>query len=350
MTSTMVRTNRPQCAPLPCRRGASSGMATVVARMSAIVMSRSVLGDPPMIDSSPPSTRTTSPVTKDAWLDSRKLTTLAISSGCGRAAERMHRIDCVPHRVLVVGQGDGVAQHRRIDRSRRHRVRADAVPGEVDRDRLHQADQAVLGGGVGGDIGLRRQPLDRGHEDDGALRLDQMRQRRVGDEEAAGQIDRNHLVPALGRRRYRGSVPLDAGVVRDPVERAEGVDRGRHRLPARPPGRPPTRRAFRPGCRPWPAPAATALKGSSAISSNIRSAPSAASRRATAAPIPIAAPVTSATANAPLPTCMSTILARSVWRTNCRCQTLLARPVDGASRPVSLPIDRSPPVVVSVSR
>jgi len=36
-TSTMVRTNRPQCAPAACRSGASSGTVTVVARRSAMV-------------------------------------------------------------------------------------------------------------------------------------------------------------------------------------------------------------------------------------------------------------------------------------------------------------------------
>ena len=36
--STMVRTNRPQCAPLEWRSGASSGIVTVVARRSVIFM------------------------------------------------------------------------------------------------------------------------------------------------------------------------------------------------------------------------------------------------------------------------------------------------------------------------
>ncbi len=34
----MVRTNRPQCAPLLCRSGASSGTVTGVARIAAMVV------------------------------------------------------------------------------------------------------------------------------------------------------------------------------------------------------------------------------------------------------------------------------------------------------------------------
>src|SRR6186997_2195966 len=40
-TSTMVRTKRPQCEPLACRSGATSGTVTGVARMSTIFISRS---------------------------------------------------------------------------------------------------------------------------------------------------------------------------------------------------------------------------------------------------------------------------------------------------------------------
>ena len=37
-TSTIVRTKRPQCAPLLCSSGASSGTVTGVARIAAIVV------------------------------------------------------------------------------------------------------------------------------------------------------------------------------------------------------------------------------------------------------------------------------------------------------------------------
>jgi hypothetical protein len=48
-TSTTVRTKRPQCAPLLCSSGASSGTVTGVARIEAIVVAdivRSVAGAP----------------------------------------------------------------------------------------------------------------------------------------------------------------------------------------------------------------------------------------------------------------------------------------------------------------
>jgi hypothetical protein len=47
----------------------------------------------------------------------------------------MHRIDRAQDGRWIVGDRDGIAQHRRIDGPGRHGVRPHAISGEVDGDR-----------------------------------------------------------------------------------------------------------------------------------------------------------------------------------------------------------------------
>ena len=180
--------------------------------------------------------------------------------------------------------------------------------GDLEGDRLHEADQPPLGGGVvrqvrhAGAAGTRRDghqaavaPLDHvGH--DGAERV-----------EHAGQVDGEHVVPLrLGQRRHRAEA-ADAGVGDDDVELPELAQRlldhaapwrrGRARRPRRPPpAGPASRRVARSRRDRVRRPARTAPDAMSVHRSvTTTSAPAAANVRACDRPWPRPAPVMRAT-------------------------------------------------------
>ena len=86
------------------------------------------------------------------------------------------------------------------DRAGEDRVDPDPVGGEVDRHRLRQPDDPVLGGDVG-DVPVHRlDPCGRGDVDDAAVSLaaDHVVRDRTADVERAVEVDRHHEPPALG--------------------------------------------------------------------------------------------------------------------------------------------------------
>ena len=90
-------------------------------------------------------------------------------------------------------------------------------------------DDAALGGRVG--VGLQvghLQPVDRGDVDHpgrvvGAGRSPQQRQQALGEEEGPGEVDVDHLAPAVHREVVELGAPARAGVVDEDVERVAPV-------------------------------------------------------------------------------------------------------------------------------
>ena len=121
--------------------------------------------------------------------------------------------DRVEDRGLGDRRGDG------IDR--------DVVGRELLAERLGQADDAGLGGRIGGGVGVAFLAGDRGDIGDAAVvPLDHAGDDRLAAIERAGEVDADHLVPLLGRvLPGLGDRPGDAGVVDEDVDLAEGVKR-----------------------------------------------------------------------------------------------------------------------------
>ena len=101
---------------------------------------------------------------------------------------------------------------------------------------LGEPDDAVLGGDVGDGADRAVRAEYRGHVDDRAAAGGEHR-RDLGAHavEDAGEVDRDHGVPAVEREGVgEGLLAADAGVVDRHVQSAEGVDRvGDHRLAGR---------------------------------------------------------------------------------------------------------------------
>src|SRR4051812_48861348 len=88
------------------------------------------------------------------------------------AAKRMGRAEA-PVGFLDVGIAAvfttrGFLEDRRTDRARADRIDPDAGRRIVERQRARQRVDGALGGGIGGDILLAGEALDRGDVDDGA--------------------------------------------------------------------------------------------------------------------------------------------------------------------------------------
>ncbi len=74
-------------------------------------------------------------------------------------------------RDVQLAPGDHVGDHRRLDGAGAHRVNADAAWGVLERGALREAEDAVLGGVVGGATGVSDQAAERGAVDDRATAL-----------------------------------------------------------------------------------------------------------------------------------------------------------------------------------
>ena len=83
------------------------------------------------------------PVMNDASSDARNSARLATSSGVPEPAQRM-TFHVARARRLWIGQSiEGGLQHRRIDRRRTNAVHANALLGELERERPRQRDDAL---------------------------------------------------------------------------------------------------------------------------------------------------------------------------------------------------------------
>ena len=168
-----------------------------------------------------------------------------------------------------------VPRHRRVDEARRDRVDGDAAAGELDGERLRQADDAALRCRVVRHVrraGLRARRRDR--DDAAPAGGDHVGHGGLHARERAGEVDRDDPVPDLGRdveQRSRTTrcpalvtristgpssarTRSNAGVDRRPVGDVD-LDGDRRaaagRAARRPPPRPPRRcgRGWRPGGR-----------------------------------------------------------------------------------------------------
>jgi hypothetical protein len=108
-----------------------------------------------------------------------------------------------------------------------HEARADRVAGDVhlrhlQRHRLGEADDAVLGGDISGLEGARHQAVGGGDVDDAAMPPRAHAGQRGGDGvEIGGQVDGDDAVPLRRRELLHRADELDAGIVHQDVEPAQ---------------------------------------------------------------------------------------------------------------------------------
>ena len=144
----------------------------------------------------------------------------------------------VVHGLLQVTalHGHRGAQQRRVDAARADSQHADVLARVVDRHLAGQRQGRALAGGIRRDQRRRLQTLHAGDVDDRpAAAAAHVRDGVLGGQEVALHVDRHDLVPHLLGRVLRGLVGrgwLDAHVVAQHVDGAEGGDRLRHRGPA----------------------------------------------------------------------------------------------------------------------
>ena len=137
--------------------------------------------------------------------------------GIGSEVERLADRRRSSGRVLQVGAEQSVHRvvldHRRVDVRRVDELTRIERLAQLDRERAHQADDAVLGRRRSGRrAGTALQAGGRAGEDDraAAAACDQVRDRRLDGLPHAGQVDVDHVLPdvfvqscAAGRRRCR---------------------------------------------------------------------------------------------------------------------------------------------------
>ena len=135
---------------------------------------------------SPPSMGMAWPVTERAAGEQSQTTAAATSSGwtsrpCGLARTSSFSASSAERPVLADDVGDRAGDHVGVDEGRADGVDGDRRRLELVGQRPGQADQGVLGGGVGGGVGVALQPRDAGDVDDAAvLALGHGRKRRAG--------------------------------------------------------------------------------------------------------------------------------------------------------------------------
>jgi hypothetical protein len=134
----------------------------------------------------------------------------------GRPSRPSAICDCSASRAAS-GSSDG---HIRLDITRRDRVDQNPARCELLGDRLGQADQPRLGGGVVGLPLVARQPHDARDVDDAARApLHHPARRGADGVERALEVGIQHRVPVLVLDPHQQVVARDAGVVDEDVER-----------------------------------------------------------------------------------------------------------------------------------
>src|SRR5690606_16721108 len=126
--------------------------------------------------------------------------------------------------------------HRRLGHEQRgvhigrvHRVHADVVLSQLDREGAHQPDHPVLGGDVVAGVRVGLQPADGAGEDDrpAAAAGEDMRYPGLDRLPHPGEVDVDHVGPvAFAGLVQRLTAVADAGVGDDDVEPAELLDTG----------------------------------------------------------------------------------------------------------------------------
>ena len=184
--------------------------------------------------------------------------------------------------------------HRRVGGAGRDRVDGDAVRGELDRERLGERDDRPLGGGVRAEAADDEDVGGRAHVDDpSALALlDHLPRRGAAAVEVAVQVRGEQPVPVVVGRLDDRLHDQPRRVVHPDVDAAEALDCELGQpVDGRAVAGVPLERVEQP--RPCAATSA-AVSSVSARSIVTTSAPSRASATASAWPIPVAAPVTTA--------------------------------------------------------
>ncbi len=144
----------------------------------------------------------------------------------GRLRVKQHVLDdlLLGHVARLHGLGDLVLDQRRPDIARADAVAGDLEGRKLQRHRLGQAGDAVLGRDIGRLERRGHQRMRRGRVDDAAPAAllhaghggaNAMKRRR--------QIDRDDRVPFLDRKLLDRRDELDAGIVDENVDRAEGL-------------------------------------------------------------------------------------------------------------------------------
>ena len=112
--------------------------------------------------------------------------------------------------------------HLGVDVAGADHVHGDALLGVLLRQRLGEADQAGLGGGV---VHLPHLPLlavDRGDVDDAAIvPLAHALDGQAAEVEGGGEVDADDVVPLLAGHAVERGVAGDAGIVDQHVDRSE---------------------------------------------------------------------------------------------------------------------------------
>ena len=124
-----------------------------------------------------------------------------------------------------------VAQHGGHDVGRTDRVDAHQVGGELEGERLGEQAHAALGGRVDRRLGRAHHAGVRGDVDDAALRLAQLGDGVAAAEERALEVDRHDALPVGFGHGLAGTLDPEAGAVDEHVEAAGAGDRhGDHAL------------------------------------------------------------------------------------------------------------------------
>jgi hypothetical protein len=111
-------------------------------------------------------------------------------------------------------------------RDRHDHVGQDAGAGALDGDRVRQADEPHLGGGVVALAEVAEGRVGRGEDEAAVALLLHDRERRLADVEGGLEVDVDDRVEVLPGELEEALVAQEAGVVDDDVDLAEAVDGG----------------------------------------------------------------------------------------------------------------------------
>ena len=137
-------------------------------------------------------------------------------------------------KALLVGSVVHLAIHVGIDSARQDGIDAHILRAEFGCERLRQADQAGLAGGIGGNAGEGKAVADEGRREDhrAAAVLDHFGDLVLGGEERSGQVDGERIgQTCLRNLGARAGFAERAGIVEGDVESAVALDgKGDQRL------------------------------------------------------------------------------------------------------------------------
>lgn len=128
---------------------------------------------------------------------------------------------------VVIGIGGGgliKVVHLGLDPAGTDGVDANVAGAPLDGERTGEADEAMLGGVVGGAVGDAGEPGDRGDVDDASLPLLKHEgAEALGKEEGGDQVDLEHAAEGGGFDAFGGCDEADAGVVDEDIGAAPAL-------------------------------------------------------------------------------------------------------------------------------